>query len=228
MIHFSEKLGESKTYELPLMKNFKDIRSSNTSATDEVKEYWDSVFSEVTPSDDILFTDEEIISEVFERSESDFKFDFDIDDEITQEQIAKFDVENWNKLDESQKVEVIEDFISHLCEKMGIEEKPNLVFFEDNENVCGAYNNQTNTMELNRNILNNPNEVLNTVAHEARHAYQYQRACIGETREDVLYAINFLNYIEPILIGDKYVNYNEYQNQLLEAEARAFAKNFCC
>ena len=111
---------------------------------------------------------------------------------------------------------------------MGIEEKPNLVFFEDNENVCGAYNNQTNTMELNRNILNNPNEVLNTVAHEARHAYQYQRACIGETREDVLYAINFLNYIEPILIGDKYVNYNEYQNQLLEAEARAFAKNFCC
>ena len=228
MIHFSEKLGESKTYELPLMKNFKDIRSSNTSATDEVKEYWDSVFSEVTPSDDILFTDEEIISEVFERSESDFKFDFDIDDEITQEQIAKFDVENWNKLDESQKVEVIEDLISHLCEKMGIEEKPNLVFFEDNENVCGAYNNQTNTMELNRNILNNPNEVLNTVAHEARHAYQYQRACIGETREDVLYAINFLNYIEPILIGDKYVNYNEYQNQLLEAEARAFAKNFCC
>lgn len=44
----------------------------------------------------------------------------------------------------------------------------------------------------------------------------------------MLYAINFLNYIEPILIGDKYVDFNEYQNQLLEAEARAFAKNFCC
>lgn len=144
----------------------------------------------------------------------------------TQEQIARFDVENWNELDESQKIEVIDNFISHLCEKMGIEEPPRLVLFEDEENVCGAYNHQTNTMELNRNILNNPKEVLNTVAHEARHAYQYQRACIGETREDVLYAINFLNYIEPVQIDGKYVNFNEYQNQLIEAEARAFAKMF--
>lgn len=77
-------------------------------------------------------------------------------------------------------------------------------------------------MELNRNILNNPKEV----AHEARHVYQYQRACIGETRDDVLYAINFLNYIEPVQVDGKYVNFNDYQNQLLEAEARAFAKMF--
>lgn len=56
--------------------------------------------------------------------------------------------------------------------------------------------------------------------------YQYQRACIGETRDDVLYAINFLNYIEPEQVDGHYVNFNEYQNQLLEAEARAFAKMF--
>ena len=109
---------------------------------------------------------------------------------------------------------------------MGVEEKPRLFLFENDENICGAYNNQTNTLELNRNILDKPKEVINTIAHETRHAYQYQRACTGETREDVLYAINFLNYVEPIQFEGNYVNFNEYQNQLIEAEARAFAKQF--
>ena len=98
--------------------------------------------------------------------------------------------------------------------------------FEDDENRCGAFNFQTNTLELNRNILSNPQEVVDTVAHEVRHGYQYQRACIGETRVDVLYAINFLNYVNPVQIDGKYVNFNEYQNQLIEAEERAFAKLF--
>lgn len=47
-----------------------------------------------------------------------------------------------------------------------------------------------------------------------------------ETYEDLLYAYNFANYISPLLTEDGYVNFIDYQDQLIEAEACAFAKLF--
>lgn len=226
MIKFVDKLDRTESTELPAPSNYKEIKPILKTSDNKVQRFWEDVFGEDNTSEDSCFTDEEIISEIFERNESDFKFDINIADKAIQEELANFDNENWNELNETQKLEVIDDFISILCEKMGVEEKPRLFLFENDENICGAYNNQTNTLELNRNILDKPKEVINTIAHETRHAYQYQRACTGETREDVLYAINFLNYVEPIQFEGNYVNFNEYQNQLIEAEARAFAKQF--
>ncbi len=226
MIKFVDKLDRTESTELPAPSNYKEIKPILKTFDNKVQRFWEDVFGEDNTSEDSCFTDEEIISEIFERNESDFKFDINIADKAIQEELANFDNENWNELNETQKLEVIDDFISILCEKMGGEEKPRLFLFENDENICGAYNNQTNILELNRNILDKPKEVINTIAHETRHAYQYQRACIGETREDVLYAINFLNYVEPIQFEGNYVNFNEYQNQLIEAEARAFAKQF--
>lgn len=226
MIKFVDKLDRTESTELPAPSNYKEIKPILKTSDNKVQRFWEDVFGEDNTSEDSCFTDEEIISEIFERNESDFKFDINIADKAIQEELANFDNENWNELNETQKLEVIDDFISILCEKMGGEEKPRLFLFENDENICGAYNNQTNILELNRNILDKPKEVINTIAHETRHAYQYQRACIGETREDVLYAINFLNYVEPIQFEGNYVNFNEYQNQLIEAEARAFAKQF--
>lgn len=226
MIRIADKLDKPQNLEFSKSSNFREIKPILKTTDNKVHSFWEDVFSEQESPDYTYLTEEEIVSEVFERSESDFEFDFDIADEVVQEQTAKFDVENWDESSDSKKIQIIKGFLNCLCERMGIEEQPKLVLFEDDENVCGAYNHQTNAMELNRNIFNNPIEVLDTVAHETRHAYQYQRACIGETREDVLYAANFLNYIEPIQIDGKYVNFNEYQNQLVEAEARAFAKMF--
>ena len=226
MIKLVDKLDRTESTELPAPSNYKEIKPILKTFDNKVQRFWEDVFGEDNTSEDSCFTDEEIISEIFERNESDFKFDINIADKAIQEELANFDNENWNELNETQKLEVIDDFISILCEKMGGEEKPRLFLFENDENICGAYNNQTNILELNRNILDKPKEVINTIAHETRHAYQYQRACIGETREDVLYAINFLNYVEPIQFEGNYVNFNEYQNQLIEAEARAFAKQF--
>ena len=228
MIRFADKLDKTESAEFPEQSKFKEIKPILKTSDDKVQNYWNDVFSDDKSSDDIDFTDEEIISDIFDRSESDFRFDFDFKNKAIQEKLAEFNSEKWDRHSKDEKLEIVDKFKSILCEKLGIEEPPQLVVFEDDECFCGAYNNQTNTLELNLNILDNPKEVIDTIAHETRHAYQYQRACIGETREDMLYAINFLNYIEPILIGDKYVNFNEYQNQLLEAEARAFAKNFCC
>ena len=92
---------------------------------------------------------------------------------------------------------------------------------------CGAYLPGANVIEINRNTLADPKEVVDTVAHEARHAYQHQRAVLQETKQDILYRINFENYISPIPLADgKYLFFTDYQDQLVEAEARAFANIF--
>ena len=226
MIRFTDKVDRTESAELPDLSHYKEIKPILKISDEKVQSFWDDVFGEDDSTEDFCFTEDEIISEVFERYEEDFEFDFDVSEDSLQDILSKFDEENWNTFDESEKLAVIEEFKNLLCEKLGIEYKPTIFLFEDDKNHCGAFNHQTNTLELNRNILDNPQQVVNTVAHEVRHGYQYERACIGETRTDILYAINFLNYVKPTQIDGKYVNFNEYQNQLIEAEARAFAKLF--
>lgn len=130
MIRFAEKLDKTESSELPDLSNYKEIKPILKTTDDKAQSFWEDVFGEKESSDDIFLTDEEIISEVFEQKESDFQFDFDIADNSIQEQLEKFDTENWNNLDESQKVEVVEEFMALLCEKLGIEEQPRLVLFE--------------------------------------------------------------------------------------------------
>ena len=115
MIRFADKLDKTESTELPSLSNYREIKPILKTTSDKVQSYWDDVFGEEESSDDIFLTDEEIISEIFERNESDFKFDFDVEDKSIQEQLAKFNVENWNELDESQKIEIVEDFLAILC-----------------------------------------------------------------------------------------------------------------
>ena len=72
-----------------------------------------------------------------------------------------------------------------------------------------------------------PAEIVDTIAHETWHAYQHQRANILENKHDYLYKLNFDNYISPTSLGDgKCLFFTDYQEQLVEAEARAFASLF--
>ena len=93
--------------------------------------------------------------------------------------------------------------------------------------ACGAFVPEENKIEINRTILTDPKEVVDTIAHEMRHAYQHQRAEMLETWQDFLYRLNFENYISPVSLADgKYLFFTDYQDQLVEAEARAFANIF--
>ena len=68
---------------------------------------------------------------------------------------------------------------------------------------------------------------INTIAHEMRHAYQEQRAGILETKEDALFKLNLDNYISPVpLPGCGWLFFTDYQDQYVEADARAFANLF--
>ncbi|MCR5461218.1 MAG: InlB B-repeat-containing protein [Acetatifactor sp.] len=66
-----------------------------------------------------------------------------------------------------------------------------------------------------------------TIAHELRHAYQFERACNPRSRIDYLFAYNYgfygygiNNYIDPITdVNGNPLNIIEYQDQIIEAEA---------
>ena len=77
MIRFADKLDKTESAEFPEQSKFKEIKPILKTSDDKVQDYWNDVFSDDKSSDDIGFTDEEIISDIFDRSESDFRFDFD-------------------------------------------------------------------------------------------------------------------------------------------------------
>ncbi|MEE0264642.1 MAG: hypothetical protein UD936_03355 [Acutalibacteraceae bacterium] len=225
MIWFTDKTDKTESAEITKSEKYKEIKPSVETTDDKVQSFWSDVFGNKSKTDDTGFKGEDTISEIFHRKESDFKFDFDFKDKSITKVLDKFADEKWDKLSEAKKMKVIDSFADVLCDKLGITERPKVTLFDNSDNY-GLYCHGTNSVELNRSILNNPKELVDTIAHETRHAYQYQRASIGKTRMDGLYGTNIVNYIAPVKVNGKYINFIEYQEQLIEAEARAFAKGF--
>jgi hypothetical protein len=103
----------------------------------------------------------------------------------------------------------------------GNENPPEIVFRNDmNDGEYGGYNPGTNTLEINENMLDDSAESADTVAHEMWHAYQQQCASDPTNEKGQEYQEGFDNYISP-----EY-DFEGYQNQMVEAEAREYAQGF--
>ena len=227
MIHFKDAAGKKDTPELP-----SPVESRNTTTTDGLSkevalDFWDKVFSEHNDKVNINEIDEEpLFSDIFGRFEDEFAFDFEIDEDI-QTVLDKFENGSWERLSDDERKTLVGELADLIGKKLGLDEIQEIAFFEAPENYCGAFNQVTNTVEINSANFSQQKELINTIAHEIRHAYQYRRALKQETYEDMLYKCNFENYISPIeLDGGKYLFFTDYQDQLIEAEARAFANIF--
>lgn len=226
MEHFSNKLEQNKEIKPPKDDGYKEIKPETSIDSNSVKDYWNDLFSQNIEQESFEFTEDQIIDEIYSCSESDFKFDFDTYKEEFKEVLSKFDKEHWDKLDYLDKTDVIYEFADLLYNKLEISSKPIIVFIEDDMSNCGSFNVRTKVLKINDNYFNDPKEIIDTVAHELRHAYQHERAEKGETRNDMRYQLNFENYISPVFYEGYCLNFNEYQDQLVEAEARAYAKMF--
>lgn len=225
MIHFSD-LPEKENSELLPSDEYKDIKSQGSISKVEANDFWNEIFKEESELFENELSEEELLSEIFGRNEEEFDFDFDIDENL-QEILDEFDEGMWKDLDESEQKNLIEELVNAISEKLELNEKPDIIFCDGADNFCGAYNPESNIIEININKINESEETINTVAHELWHAYQYQRADMLETKDDILYRVNFDNYISPIsLENGKYLFFTDYQDQLVEAEARAFANLF--
>lgn len=198
--------------------------SSNTFPTfesnfsiEDATTFWDKQFEPVP---------EISMKDILNRKEEEFSFDdFDIVD--LSEVIEKFDKERWQDLSVGERLDIVNETVKRISEKLGLDKIPEVIFFEDDPSNCGYYYSDLNLLGINECELDDPKEMLNTISHELRHAYQGQRAMNPETEMDYKYLANLNNYVSPIFTETgECMLYIDYQDQLVEAEARAFANLF--
>lgn len=216
-----KEISDDKShYELEECKGSEHIQSALD--LNEAKTFWDDKFNQDIPK----LSFEELCDEMLWRSEKEFDFDINVDDS-TRDVLERFQPDNWETLDIDERHDAIKELVKCISDLLGIPEVPDVVFWDDGDNSCGFYSERGNYIGINENYLDDANELIDTIAHETRHAYQHYRAELSETPQDEIYRFNFEHYIAPEYDSGGYcVNYFDYYDQYIEAEARAFAKQF--
>ena len=170
---------------------------------------------------------EDVYGEIYECDPSDFSFDnLDLEDEGLGRIIKFFDSETWSNLEVDDKRAVIQAFETYLVKTLDLKRAPRVIFYYGSQGDCGAFNRANNTIKINMNMIDDPQMAISTIAHETWHAYQYQCAENPQNRKDAMYAINFINYVTPVMVDGNWVLFDEYESQLVEAEANAFGMMF--
>lgn len=204
-------------------KSFSEITQADNSDFDE---YWDKEFDkDIEDSINDLFDD--LLSESFNRDEDEIPMSYDITEPVG-DVLDKFTDENWEKLSQVEKMDLANELLQNVGDSLGLERIPGLDYSEEMDpETYGEYNYIENQIVFNQMLLNNPVELVKTLVHELRHAYQHERALILDTYTDAIYKVNFDNYIEPVnLPSGGSLFFMDYWCQYVEVDARAFSNVF--
>lgn len=135
--------------------------------------------------------------------------------------LDNFGEDKWSDLSLEEQKQSTTDLAGYVANETGNKNPPEIVFRDDmNDGEYGGYNPETNTLEINENMLDDSAEAADTVAHEMWHAHQQQCALDPTSEKGREYQEGFDNYISP-----EY-DFEGYQNQMVEAEARDYAQGF--
>ena len=209
-----DNLSEGK--ELNQKDSFKNIEESNEFSIEEATDFWDGELSEKYQEYEENYS--QYLTEIYNNAEDDFGYNFEINDELN-EAISKFDSEEWNHMTDGEKIDAINNVKELVSKELGLSSVPETTYFDDDWGPNGFYDAYSNTININieKSFLSDSKEMLNTIIHELRHAFQWERADCLETREDFLYRCNIENYI------DAYKSFYAYEDQYVEVDARAYA-----
>ena len=223
MIRFSD--ASSGFSRIESVENHTEIKTPDKSSLHEIDSFWKSEF-EKAHREAMLEPYDKLLEEVYDVSEDDISIDYEVSDQV-KEILTDFKFVNWMTLDDSERLDTIEKLVNAVSDELEIKDKPKIVLADENEDFFGAYDPQENTIILNRKGFIDPRELVDTITHELRHAYQHMRAEKLETHEDALFRVNLENYISPEQNEDgEFLNFYEYQNQYVEVDAMAFADKF--
>lgn len=216
MFKFGEGALGDEIKDTEIVNNDFPVFESNITVEDATA-FWDKQFETVP---------EISMKDILNKNEEDFSFeDFDIAE--LSEIISKFDENIWSDLSLEERIDIVKSAVEKISGKLELEEIPEVIYFEDDPSNCGYYYEGLNMLGINSCELDYPKELLNTISHELRHAYQRQRASNPETEMDYKYLANLNNYISPLFTETgECILFTDYQDQLVEAEARAFANMF--
>ncbi len=135
--------------------------------------------------------------------------------------LDNFQEDKWSDLSLEEQKQSMTDLAEYVAADTGNENPPEIIFRDDmNDGEYGGYNPETNTLEINENMLADSVEAADTVAHEMWHAHQQQCALDPTSEKGREYQEGFDNYISP-----EY-DFEGYQNQMVESEARDYAQGF--
>lgn len=210
---------------MDVSEKFKSIKPAEKMTDQEADDFWTSEFDKVHDETEIDPYDK-LLSEVFNRTEDELNIEFDIDEKINSV-LERFKPENWDAMNESHQISALKELAQIVGEKLGLDKIPSISFFEEDGGAFGDYDPANNVINLNKSYFNDSREVVNTLTHELRHAFQHFRAEILDTWEDALFRVNFDNYISPLpLPGGGWLFITDYMDQYVEVDARAFANLF--
>ena len=223
MFLLSEILDAKEAADTADSQVYKEIAPEQQGAPDS-HAFWDDVFAEAKR--EVPFSEEELFAEAFDCDPEDFSFFFQFDKEVDRI-LTKFDPENWASLSDEERISAIKEFADLLADRLGLDEAPEIVFFDTPPEELGAFVPGENVVKLNALYLDDAKEMVDTIPHELRHAYQHQRASSPVTKQDYAFKYNIENYITPGVDKNGFWHsFSDYQDQLVEADARAFANLF--
>ena len=166
-----------------------------------------------------------MIREVADGTDEPEKTNYYPDEVRAREVLSPFCRENWERASESERQQAVRQLADYHAEVLGVENKPGIVFRTMDEGVYGGYDDKTNIISLNKEKMDDPAELADTIAHEYRHKYQEERAGKMENVRDLQFSRNLRDYLEPKDEGAlDDCSMDRYQNQLVEADAMAYGR----
>jgi len=135
--------------------------------------------------------------------------------------LENFQADTWSDLSLEEQKQSMTELADYVAADTGNKNPPEIVFRDDMEDgMYGGYSPDTNTIEINQNMLDDSAEAADTITHEMWHAHQQQCATDSSNERSQEYQEAFDNYISP-----EY-DFEGYENQMVEAEAREYAQGF--
>ena len=137
---------------------------------------------------------------------------------MAKECLESFESSNWEKLSLDEKKYSMERLTVYNSEILSINHIPKIEYYNiDDDGDYGKFSKQENTLYINIHNIEDPYETIDTISHECRHCYQYERADKLVNERDYEFKNSFENYIYP---EDDYF---AYCSQLVEADAQKYA-----
>lgn len=136
----------------------------------------------------------------------------------------------WNQSTIEQRKDILTKYLAELALIYGVTVSPNINFFSGNQSTRGTYSHSRKMVSINENYLTRSDsyQIMQTVIHEMRHAYQHAAVEEPDSYEVSAETIkqwkdNFANYKST---DDGKTTYSQYVSQPVEYDAKNFAKQY--
>lgn len=136
----------------------------------------------------------------------------------------------WNKASIEQRKDILTKYLADLSAICGVTVLSSINFYLGPSSERGSYAHSQKLVSINENYLTRTDsyQIMQTVVHEMRHAYQHAAVDDPDSYEVSMETIeqwknNFSNYIST---RDGKTSYSEYVSQPVEYDAKNFAKQF--